>query len=353
MPNARTAAPALPAPAAEHGASHLPGVEVLGYSLEIEDADGLVGDQASQTAFREVLGEWRARLEHAGRDPLGPTPSEEMGKDELDRIALSGDSEAARTVALAVAEFADRLAGVIQRMRKDRTWRGVEHIAIGGGFKESVIGRIAVRQAALRLQADGVHLPLRPVRHAADDAGLAGGLHLLPPAQARAGGAVMAVDIGGTNVRSGIVAFGGQGAAADAARVLQREVWRHADASDDKDLVEGIVAMLRRLLRHAQDAGMDLLPFVAVACPGLIRADGSIERGAQNLPADWRSASFHLPRRLQENIPAIGGQPTIVVMHNDAVVQGLSEIPYLDAGIQRWAVLTIGTGLGNASFERR
>jgi len=41
-----------------------------------------------------------------------------------------------------------------------------------------------------------------------------------------------------------------------------------------------------------------------------------------------------------------------VVMHNDAVVQGLSELPHL-AAYKRWGVLTIGTGLGNARFTTR
>jgi predicted NBD/HSP70 family sugar kinase len=81
----------------------------------------------------------------------------------------------------------------------------------------------------------------------------------------------------------------------------------------------------------------------------VIRADGSIERGAQNLPDDWQQASFHLPRRISENIPHIGNAKTLVLMHNDAVVQGLSELPFTQ-DVKRWAALTIGTGLGNASF---
>jgi len=36
-------------------------------------------------------------------------------------------------------------------------------------------------------------------------------------------------------------------------------------------------------------------------------------------------------------------------MHNDAVVQGLSELPFM-RDVSHWGVLTIGTGLGNASF---
>jgi hypothetical protein len=39
-------------------------------------------------------------------------------------------------------------------------------------------------------------------------------------------------------------------------------------------------------------------------------------------------------------------------MHNDAVVQGLSEVPNMQ-DVARWGVLTIGTGLGNARFTNR
>ena len=36
----------------------------------------------------------------------------------------------------------------------------------------------------------------------------------------------------------------------------------------------------------------------------------------------------------------------------DAVVQGLSEVPFMQ-DVERWGVLTIGTGLGNARFTNR
>ena len=39
-------------------------------------------------------------------------------------------------------------------------------------------------------------------------------------------------------------------------------------------------------------------------------------------------------------------------MHNDAVVQGLSALPFMQ-DIRHWGVLTIGTGLGNARFTNR
>ena len=51
-------------------------------------------------------------------------------------------------------------------------------------------------------------------------------------------------------------------------------------------------------------------------------------------------------------IPKIGDHETVIVMHNDAVVQGLSEVPSM-RDYEHWGVLTIGTGLGNARFTNR
>ena len=53
-----------------------------------------------------------------------------------------------------------------------------------------------------------------------------------------------------------------------------------------------------------------------------------------------------------EAIPQIGKHDTSVLMHNDGVVQGLSEIPFMQ-DYKRWGILTIGTGLGNARFTNR
>ena len=39
-------------------------------------------------------------------------------------------------------------------------------------------------------------------------------------------------------------------------------------------------------------------------------------------------------------------------IHNDAVVQGPSEVPNMK-DVRHWGVMTIGTGLGNARFTNR
>ena len=136
-------------------------------------------------------------------------------------------------------------------------------------------------------------------------------------------------------------------------RVVRSELWRHAeDRPSRKDAVSRLVHMLRTAIRRAAKRGLRLAPFVGVGCPGLIREDGSIAKGGQNLPGDWEHKSFNLPQLLNEALSPIDGHEVTVLMHNDAVVQGLSEAPFMrDVG--RWGVMTIGTGLGNARFSNR
>ena len=104
-------------------------------------------------------------------------------------------------------------------------------------------------------------------------------------------------------------------------------------------------------LSTAKKDKLELAPFIGIGCPGRIDANGSLEAGGQNLPGNWESSAFNLPVRLHEAIPEIGGSET-VFMHNDAVVQGLSEAPFMH-DVETWATFTIGTGLGNALYSNR
>ena len=83
----------------------------------------------------------------------------------------------------------------------------------------------------------------------------------------------------------------------------------------------------------------------------MINEDGSIEKGAQNLPGNWESSKFNLPASLVEAIPQIGDHDTAVLMHNDGVAQGLSEVPFMQ-DVERWGVLTIGTGLRQCALHQ-
>jgi predicted NBD/HSP70 family sugar kinase len=106
------------------------------------------------------------------------------------------------------------------------------------------------------------------------------------------------------------------------------------------------------LIAAANKKNLNVAPFIGIGCPGIIEEDGSIDRGAQNLPGNWESSKFNLPAILRDAIPRIGDADTAVVMHNDAVVQGLSETPFM-RDVAQWGILTIGTGLGNACFSNR
>lgn len=51
-------------------------------------------------------------------------------------------------------------------------------------------------------------------------------------------------------------------------------------------------------------------------------------------------------------MPKIGDEAAAILLHNDAVVQGLSETPFMQ-DMTHWGPLTIRTGLGNARFTNR
>src|SRR5476649_92573 len=127
----------------------------------------------------------------------------------------------------------------------------------------------------------------------------------------------------------------------------------HADDEPTREgAVKRLVKMLKELIAAADAEGLKLAPFIGIACPGVINQAGSIEKGAQNLPGNWESSKFNLPASLIEAIPQIGDHDTAVLMHNDGVAQGLSEVPFMQ-DVERWGVLTVGTGLGNARFTNR
>jgi predicted NBD/HSP70 family sugar kinase len=135
--------------------------------------------------------------------------------------------------------------------------------------------------------------------------------------------------------------------------VWKSDLWRHADDEPTREgAIKRLTKMLKELIADAEEKGFKLAPFIGISCPGVINADGTIEKGAQNLPGNWESSKFHLPRSLVEGIPTIGAHDTAILMHNDGVTQGLSEVPFMQE-FERWGVLTIGTGLGNASFTNR
>jgi hypothetical protein len=350
MSEQATVQPALSA----HGSVRLPAVNVESYNVALKDEDGFIGDRASKGAFREFIEQWRKPLREIKEDPFGEEASDTVTKKRLDEVLIGGDREAAGIVQGAIESFANELAKVTRRFLKLKEWKDIERLVIGGGFSGSRVGELAIGRASVLLKAEKIKLEVEVIRNAPDEAGLIGAVQLAPPWIFQGHEAILAVDIGGTNIRAGIVELNLKRAAdLSKAKVWKFELWRHGDEKLNRtDAVEGLIEMLQRLIRRGEKDGLQLAPFIGIGCPGTIEADGTIARGAQNLPGNWESSRFNLPAAVIKAIPTIGDFESHVVMHNDAVVQGLSEVPRMK-DVERWGIFTIGTGLGNVVFTNR
>jgi hypothetical protein len=337
---------------AGHGSAQLPSVVVDNYNLEIKDENGFIGDRACKGAFRTLLDDGRKTASEG--KAFGNEASADLSKKKIDGLLADGDVEAAGIVFGAIEHFSQELAGVTKRFLKNKAWKGTARIAIGGGMRGSRAGELAVGRAMNILRAGGVDIELRPIRNHPDEAGLIGAVHLAPSWLFSGHDSILAVDIGGTNIRAGLVRLNLKGAPdCSKAEIISLELWRHRDdKATREEAVARLISMLETLIAKAEKEDFRLAPFIGIGCPGIIEIDGQIDRGSQNLPGNWTSGRFHLPTLLAEAIPTIGEHETAIVMHNDAVVQGLSEVPFM-TDVNHWGVLTIGTGLGNARFTNR
>jgi hypothetical protein len=344
----------LPAVAA-HGSRRLPSVDVDSYNVELKDNEGFIGDRVSKGAFRNMIEGIRKSLRKAGDDPLGDEDSDELTKAELDNLLLRGEPEAAGVVHAAIEDFSQEFALIIQRFLKLKEWKDTERIAIGGGFRASRIGELVTGRTTVILKGEKIDVQLAPIHNHPDEAGLIGAVHLAPVWMFGAYDALLAVDIGGTNIRAGVVQLNlKKSRDLSKAKVWKFSLWRHGDEEgvNREQAITQLGTMLRGLIAAAERKHLKLAPFIGMGCPGFIEQDGSIDRGAQNLPGNWESSKFNLPLVLYDMIPAIGDHETSIVLHNDAVVQGLSEIPFMQ-DVAHWGILTIGTGLGNTRFTNR
>jgi hypothetical protein len=330
-------------------------VEVDSYSLELEDEEGFAGDKANKGAFVDILEELRKPFRASGEDPLGDKPSAKISRKKLASLLVEGKPDEAAVVQSAIEEFAQRLKGVIRRFLKLKGWHDTERIVVGGGFRDSRVGELAIARTGVILKTEGVATELQLLHQDPDHAGLIGTAHLLPSWMLEGYDAMLAADIGGTNIRVGLVELNLDRAKdLSKAKVTGLNLWCHRDESDLKrdEAVENLAKMLGELIDGAEKSATRLAPVIGLGCPGIIREDGSIASGAHNLPGNWESSKFNFPRAVRERIPTIFEHDTVVVMHNDAVVQGLSEIPHM-RDVRHWGILTIGTGLGNARFSTR
>src|SRR5258708_15090160 len=149
---------------AAHGASRLPSVEVTGFNIELKDEKGFLGDRASRGAFREILDRWRKPLRKSGEDPFGKEPSENISKKALDAVLVGDDTEAAAVVHSAIEDFAQELAYVTRRFLKTKAWAKTERIVVGGGFRDSRLGELAIARTEIILKSEDFKVDIVPIR---------------------------------------------------------------------------------------------------------------------------------------------------------------------------------------------
>src|SRR5258705_13649086 len=141
-----------------HGATRLPTVDVDSYNIELKDDDGFLGDRASKGAFRKILDTLRKPLKKNGEDPLGRKAAEAIGKSALDEALVGDDVPAAALVHGAIEEFAQELTYVTRRFLKTKAWADTERIVVGGGFRESRVGELAIARTDILLKGDGLKI---------------------------------------------------------------------------------------------------------------------------------------------------------------------------------------------------
>ena len=289
-----------------------------------------------------------------GEDPFGDMPTRDISKSRLDKVLAEGEPLAAGLVHTAVEEFAVELATVVRRFLRLEKWQGTQRIVVGGGLSASHIGELAMGRAAVLLAGDSIAVDLRTISNHPDKAGLIGAVHLAPSWVLAGHDAILAADIGGTNIRVGVVdlKMKKKGDVTKAA-VWKHLHWKHRDDEPTREqALDRMAEMAKELIGLAGAEKLKLAPFVGIGCPGLIDERGVIVNGGQNLPGNWEGESFNLAHELGRRLPRLEGHEPVVVIHNDAVVQGLSEVPNM-TDVEHWGVLTIGTGLGNARFTNR
>src|SRR4029077_1667739 len=132
-----------------------------------------------------------------------------------------------------------------------------ERIVIGGGFRDSRLGELAIARTEIILKAEEFKNEILPIRHHPDEAGLIGALHLAPSWIFEGHDSILAVDIGGTNIRCGVVETRRKKSPdLTKACIWKSELWRHADGEPSREqAVKRLVKMLEELIGLSETEG--------------------------------------------------------------------------------------------------
>ena len=135
-----------------------------------------------------------------------------------------------------------------------KEWKNTERIVIGGSFRASRIGELVTGRTTAILKSQNIDVELIPIRNHPDEAGLLGAVHLAPIWMFKSFDALLAVDIGETNMRAGVVQLNLKRSNTLAkAKVWKYSLWRHGDEDNVKreHAITQLGSMLKGLIGAA------------------------------------------------------------------------------------------------------
>lgn len=248
----------------------------------------------------------------------------------------------------ALRRMGRNLGLVIKRILSWKYWKRTERIYLGGGVSEGKIGDILLEEAKNFITAEtSLSVELRKIHYPPAVAGLIGVTYFIPTKHRRK--ATITVDLGGGNLRTGLILPPTED---ENAGVLYSNFlnWQKLGLSRDS-LADLISSEIIDCLKVSRKTKTKISKYIGVGFPALVDEEGYVVGKDRNLPGNWTDPQFHLPSIINSKIEEetdFGGFKFMI--KNDAVCQGLSEIPFVH-GVREWGILTIGTGLGNARFR--
>lgn len=149
-------------------------------------------------------------------------------------------------------------------------------------------------------------------------------------------GVYIGIDIGGTNMRLGLVDGAG--------RVLKLERAKTASAEGYGAIIKKLAKGVSALVSYASEEG-HTLGGVGIGVPGIVSPQEGVVRFSPNLPG-WVDAP------LRESVSVFS--PVPVFVDNDANAYAMGEATFgAGAGIDSFLCLTLGTGVGGGVILNR
>ncbi len=186
----------------------LSSVDIDSFNIELKDDDGFSRRPAPARApSARFLMSWRKPAEEKRRRSARQKSHRRNSPRATSTTCWWATmSRPPALVHSAIEEFAQELA-YVDRPRSSRPRRGrIPSVSwSAAAFGQSRVGELAIARADIILKAEDFDVDLVPIRFHPDDAGLIGTLHLAPSWIFEGHDSILAVDIGGTNIRCGVV----------------------------------------------------------------------------------------------------------------------------------------------------